>query len=152
MMVRRSMKRLLEEPRDSRDQTMRRWLQDDGRGGPLLEGTIDSATVEHERDPPIHEPPAHSRTVTIAEIEIEDARRQVRRVSQIEGLVEMRSRKNAGSGILQPPREIKADQRLILDDQNGPTGQARALHNAAPRELFKATQHPGRQLIQAQIR
>ena len=65
--------------------------------------------MEDEGDTSINEPPADHCAVCIAEIEIQDARRQIWMVDQTERLVQMRRGKNHCSGALQALGKVQAD-------------------------------------------
>ena len=100
---------------------MRRWLQDDRRRWPLAERAVYPARMEDEGNPPILELPADRRAVGSAEIEIQDACRQMRMVGQPKRLIQMRRGKHPFSGALQAPGKVEADQRLIFHDENRPS-------------------------------
>src|SRR5215471_9007119 len=100
---------LAEQRRDSVNQTMRRRLQNDRCRRPLSERAVDSARVEYEGDATIHELPADRRAVGLAEIEIQDARRQIRVVRQTKRVVQLRRGKNHSSRALQALGKIQAD-------------------------------------------
>src|SRR5262249_60179103 len=103
---------------------MRRWLQDDRCRRPLPERAVDSAGVEDECDAPTHELPAERRAVGVAEIEIQDACRQIRVVRQAKGLVQLR---RGG--------KVQADEWLVFDDQDGSPCQVQNSHKTLPQGL-----------------
>ena len=75
----------------------------------MSERAVDSARVEDEGDAPIHELPADRRAVGVANIEIQDACRQIRVVRQTKRVVQVRRGKDYRSRALQALGKIQAD-------------------------------------------
>ena len=121
---------LAEKSRDGGDQSVSGWLENNGCGRPPPERGIDPPSMEDERDAAVEELPADERAVRIAEIEIQDARRDVGVSGQTERLVQMRSGQHLCAGRLQAPRGVEADQRLIFDEKDGASREVHAFHHA----------------------
>ena len=94
-------------------------FQDNGRGGPLPERCVKAPSVENEGDPAVHELPADRGAVGAPEIEVQYTRRDVGIGGELERLVDPGRGHDGGSCILKTPRDFKAHQGLVLDDQYG---------------------------------
>lgn len=106
-----------------------RFLHDYGVGVAPLDVVV--AGIKHEWDPTLGEQGAESRHAFGAKLIVEHRGREP--VGSVGGLGQRSRLQNLCSGGFKQGRHLKRDQPLILDNQNGASGERkRASHTSAP--------------------